>query len=448
MNEIAFPGTSLQDLREQLLASAPSEAAAILFAGLHARAGKHRLLVRETLLLPESGYLRQGPSVVSIAPQFLNKALKRARADGWSLVMVHTHPFADEAWFSVVDDEAEKTIVPVLRRRAPDRPSAFAVLTEARIASRIWYATGRESKPADVSEIGPRVRLHRLKNKGITLSPELDRSVRALGIEGQSTISELKVGIVGLGGLGSIVVQELVHSGVRQLLLIDYDVIERTNLNRVVGSTRRTIGKAKVEVAAERALEIQPQAKIERTVGDVADHSVLRQLLACDVVFCCTDSHGSRAVLNQIAYQYFIPTFDLGVHVAASDDEVQSMTGRVQMLAPGLPCLVCHNLLDPELVRRDLMTEAQRTADPYIVGAHIPQPAVMSLNGTVASMGVTMMLSAIAGLPVGTRHQIVLFHRGTVRSISSVPEPQCIVCSPRGAFGRGDLYSLPGRPIG
>jgi hypothetical protein len=205
---------------------------------------------------------------------------------------------------------------------------------------------------------------------------------------------------------------------------------------------------AKVEVAAEHAQQIQRNAEVELTVGDVADHSVSRQLLTCDVIFCCTDSHGSRAVLNQIAYQYFIPTFDLGVHVAAVNNEVQSMTGRVQMLAPGLPCLVCHNLLDPEQVRQDLMTESQRMADQYVVGAYVPQPAVMSLNGTVASMGVTMMLSAIAGLPVDTRHQIVLFHRGTVRSISSEPEPNCVVCSPRGAFGRGDVYPLPGRPIG
>lgn len=448
MNEIVFPGTSLQDLREQLLASAPSEAAAILFAGRHSRVGKHRLLLRETVLLPESGYLRQGPAVVSIAPDFLNRALKRARADGWSLLLTHTHPFADEAWFSLVDDDAERTIVPVLRRRIPERPSAFAVLTDTQIASRIWLSTGSGSKPSDVTEIGRRVRLHRLKRKRMTLSPELDRSVRALGLEGQSIISELRVGIVGLGGLGSIVTQELAHSGVRQLLLVDHDVIERTNLNRVVGSTRRAVGKAKVAVAAEHAQEVQPLAKIELVVGDVTEQSVLRKLLACDVIFSCTDSHGSRAVLNQIAYQYFIPTFDLGIHVAASNDEVQSMTGRVQMLAPGLPCLVCHNLLDPEQVRRELMTEAQRRADPYIVGAHVPHPAVMSLNGTVASMGVTMMLSAMAGLPVGTRHQIVLFHRGTVRSISSEPEPKCIVCSPRGAFGRGDLYPLPGRPVG
>ena len=116
------------------------------------------------------------------------------------------------------------------------------------------------------------------------------------------------------------------------------------------------------------------------------------------------------------------------------------------MLAPGLPCLVCQNLLDPERVRQDLMTPAQRAADPYIVGAEVPQPAVISLNGTVASLGVTMMLSALAGLPISSRHQIVLFHKGVVRSASSTPQPTCVVCSRKGALARGDLYPLPGRP--
>ena len=446
MNSIVFPNAMLVDLREELLANAPNEAAAIMLAGRHRSKSGERLLVREKFVVPASGYREQSPGSVSIEPAHLNSVVRRARNEGWSILLIHTHPFASEAWFSSTDDRAEADLIPVLRQRASDRSHAFAVLTGTDVSVRTWSFRSRQSRPSVVREVGRRVRISGQLHRSKVLPAEVDRSVRALGSEGQRLISSLTVGIVGLGGLGSFVVQELAHSGVYRFVLIDPDKIERTNLNRVVGSSKASLRRAKVHVAAELVRELQPKGDITTAVRDITEQSVLKKLLLCDVVFCCTDSHGSRAVLNQLAYQYMIPTFDLGVQVDAPAGVVKGITGRVQMLAPGLPCLVCQNLLDPELVRRDLMSETQRRADPYIVGADVPQPAVISLNGTVASLGVTMFLSALAGLPVESRHQIVLFDRGTVRSVTSQPDTKCVVCSLRGALGRGDLYPFPGRP--
>jgi hypothetical protein len=115
------------------------------------------------------------------------------------------------------------------------------------------------------------------------------------------------------------------------------------------------------------------------------------------------------------------------------------------MLSPGLPCLVCQGLLDTEQVRRDLLTEEERSRDPYIRGADEPQPAVISLNGTVASLAVTMFLAAAAGLPSLVRHQVYLGDRGLVRAVEATSDPFCIVCSLRGALGRGDLWPMPWR---
>jgi hypothetical protein len=133
------------------------------------------------------------------------------------------------------------------------------------------------------------------------------------------------------------------------------------------------------------------------------------------------------------------------MRIDAKDGNVEGIVGRVQMLAPGLPCLVCHKLLDPEAVRRDLLSEEERANDPYIVGAAEPQPSVISLNTTIASLAVTMFLSTVTGLEVAPRHQIYLAQRGTVRSVESQPDPNCVVCSLRGALSRGDLWPLPWR---
>ncbi len=72
-----------------------------------------------------------------------------------------------------------------------------------------------------------------------------------------------KVAIFGIGGVGSFVVEGLVRSGIGSFILVDDDKISLTNLNRQIIATRKTVGKPKVEVAKERILEINPNAKVE-----------------------------------------------------------------------------------------------------------------------------------------------------------------------------------------
>jgi len=126
---------------------------------------------------------------------------------------------------------------------------------------------------------------------------------------------------------------------------------------------------------------------------------------------------------------------------------VTHVVGRVQMLAPGLPCLVCSGVLDSEEVRRDLLTQEERDRDPYIIGARVPQPAVISINGAVAAHAVTMMLSAVIGVPMAARHQQLRFEHGSVRRVQGEPRPGCPICSPSGAALRGDTWARPGRRV-
>lgn len=448
MNGLTFGNEALPNLRSALLSAAPQEAAALLLAGWAGAGDQTRLLVREHFVVPAEAYQAQEHLRVVIHPSFIMPLLKRARNESLSLVLTHTHPFAEDAHFSSVDDEGERVLMPTLFSRTGDCPHGALVLTSKDCSARIW--TKRNAAPQHLSpviEVGRHLRIHdRNRDWSPTISKQFDRSVRAFGAEGQATLASLSIGIIGLGGIGSVVAEQLAHLGVRKLLLLDPDVLEETNLNRVVGATRLDIGRPKVEVAAELIRRINPQIEVTAILGDVIMTNDARRVLSSDFLFCCTDSHGSRAVINQLAYQYMIPALDLGVRVQVRAGTVESVTGRIQMLAPGLPCLVCHNLLDPEEVRRDLLSEEARTRDPYIVGAVEPQPAVISLNSTVASLGVTMMLSAVVGLPSPVRHQLVLFNRGVVRAVASDPLPECVVCSLNGMLARGDTWPMAGRP--
>src|SRR5207237_1009124 len=99
------------------------------------------------------------------------------------------------------------------------------------------------------------------------------------------------------------------------------------------------------------------------------------RLAAVDFLFLCTDSHASRAVVNQVCYQYLVPGIDIGVSIGTANGWVTHISGRVQMMAPGLPCLVCGNWLDAQQVRREMMSEEERRNDPYFVGVGVEQPA-------------------------------------------------------------------------
>lgn len=269
-----------------------------------------------------------------------------------------------------------------------------------------------------------------------------DRQVRAFGEAGQRILGSLTVGIVGLGGTGSIVAEQVAYLGVRRFVLIDPDQVEATNLNRVVGATSGDIGRPKVVVAAKHLTGIATQTSVRAVQGDITRTSVARELIEADFIFCCTDSHGSRVVVQQIAYQYLIPAIDLGSVLTASKEVLTGIHGRVQALAPALPCLTCSGLIDAEEVRRDMMNEVERRADPYIQGGREPAPAVISINGTISSLAVTMFMAITIGVPSEGRYVLYDARSPTLRAVTAASNPSCYICSKSGVLGRADARAL------
>lgn len=88
------------------------------------------------------------------------------------------------------------------------------------------------------------------------------RTELLIGIDGLQKLSQSKVAIFGIGGVGTYVVEGLARSGVGKFVLVDDDCICLTNINRQLHATTKTIGKAKVEVMKERILDINPQAEV------------------------------------------------------------------------------------------------------------------------------------------------------------------------------------------
>jgi molybdopterin/thiamine biosynthesis adenylyltransferase len=439
---IVFSAEMFDALRTQLLARPDVETAGILLAGVARDA--NRLLAREVILAPDEAYLRRDIAGLTLTPRFLADAMKRARSGGWSLILAHSHPGHSYPSFSNVDDECERLLMPVFAGRAPGVPHGTLVVGLEGEDARLYSIAG-ERLAVGLRTVGSE--LHDGAAAAETpVAHIFERNVRAFGEAGQTRIAKLHVGIVGLGGTGSVIAQELALLGVTHFTLIDRDEVELTNLNRLVGATRNDIGRAKVDVARDLIMRSNPVARVHVSAGDVTRREEGERLMTCDLIFSATDSHGSRAILNHLSYAYYIPVIDLGIVITADSGRVTDVTGRVQLLGPGAGCLVCGNLLDAEEVRQDFLTQDERQRDPYIVGERVPQPAVISLNAIVSSLAVTMFLGIVTGIPLAARHQIYRGIPGTVRSVATPPLANCIVCSLRGVLGRGDAAPPPWRP--
>lgn len=424
------------------LLSSRDEACAVFFARPAHQSSHVRFLAVERFQLEPEDYLeRTGMSAVLAAPTVFRIA-RHAKETKQTPVYMHTHPGSlGVPTFSSMDDEGEQELLRFLQRYLGEQPAITAVISgDSRARARLLGSeiaievieTGRNRQVfSDVPAASQVMRM--------------DRQVRAFGAAGQSVIESLHIAIVGLGGTGSVTAQELAYLGGRHFTLIDDDLIDETNLNRLVGATAKDIGRRKVAVSSDLINAIQPSAQIKRVFKSVIWQDVAEQLLSCDFIFCCTDSHGSRAVLNQLAYQYFIPCIDMGASIVSDRGTVTHVVGRVQMLSPGLGCLTCGGLLDPGEVRRDLMEESERHADPYFIGVGEPQPAVVSLNSTISSLAVTMFIAAVTSLPLKARFQIYDATNGTVRVVNHQPKDGCIVCSPTGALGKAHDWELPTR---
>lgn len=397
--------------------------------------------VRGLSEVPEEAYLERSSYAATLKPAFMTELSNAAKKAGAGVLLAHTHVGTDPLeGFSAVDDRGETPLSEYFGRKFPSRTSFAAVFTRKSVHARLLGGADTA-----VSVVGRELMVSRAGRQAV--GGRHHRQVLAFGDAGQAALANTRVAIVGLGGTGSVVASQLAHLGVRDLLLVDPDAVEETNLNRLVGSTPADVRLAKVDVAARHVQAISPETAVETVAADVVDDRVAKKLLEVDFIFCCTDSQASRAVLNQLAYQYLIPCIDMGVGIHVKDDAIRFIAGRVQMLSPGLPCLICTDKLNFEQVRREMLTEEQRKADQYIQGAEVKQPSVISLNSTVSSAAVSMFLAAVAGVPSAARMLSYDGKLGTMRAAAMDPRPGCIACSEEGGMGIGDNWPLPTRKV-
>lgn len=276
-----------------------------------------------------------------------------------------------------------------------------------------------------------------------------DRQIRLFGLEGQVALERCRVGIVGLGGLGSHVAQQLVYLGIRHFALLDMDRLTSSSLNRVVGATPEdvTAGRLKVDVAYRAIRAIRRDAVISSASQSFISELGFATAQKVDFLFGCVDDDPTRFVINEFAQAYEIPYMDLATDTNPEAGGRVGFGGRIVYSVRGERCLVCTDVLDRGALDRAFSTEVQQAERDAIYGVPLadlgePGPAVVSLNGTIASLAVTEFMVEQAGLRPAERH---IEYRGLggvfgVRPDRSPPPPDCYYC--KELRGHGDAADL------
>jgi hypothetical protein len=393
-----------------------------------------RLLAREFLPVPTHLYQDRQPYHLEVAPQFYNDLVTRCEKTGLHPVIVHSHRMAGVARYSHSDDFGESHLLPVIQSLLPEQVVASLVVTQNSAFGRRFI--GRKFVPLiGMRILGPSISSMMFRPAPLTvdeIEARYDRQVRAFGPQRQRLLKSLQVGIIGLGGTGSIVAEQVARLGVGRMILADNDVIENHNLSRVIGSTDRDIGKAKV-VVLKRHLSKFTSAKIVTISDSALKQSVLVQLRECDIVFSCVDNDRSRAMLNRFAYQYFIPVIDMGVRLDARSGFVSAAAGRVSLVGPDITCLRCSHHINSERIRSESLPRSERDKlanEGYVMGLEEAAPAVISLNTVVAGLAVTGFLNMLLNLTGGQQPTNLIYDAtaGSMFPVIQVHELGCDIC--------------------
>jgi len=400
------------------------------------------VLARRLSRAPEDAYLERQPDGLSLRSSGWVPAVRSAAIEGEMAIFVHTHP-GGTAEFSDRDDRVDDDLWPAFTELTGAPLYGALVLAgsheEPQLAGRLRRPDGSTQLLTKVRVVGDGLAIYNLGDEGPTNAIH-DRQLRALGHDGQQVLHGLRVGLVGAGGTGSPIAEQLIRLGVGSIVAIDDDEVTPSTVSRGYGSMADDVGRPKVDVLADHAERIGLGTAVEPVHGNLRDLAVAQRLRHCDVVFSCVDGHAARLVLNRWAYWHLAPVIDVAVLITSIGGSIGSIDGRVTWLAPGASCLLCRGRVDPTLAYAEQLdpNERRRLAQQgYAPELEEPQPSVVTYTTLMASIAATELLNRLFGLADTAPTELLLqLHARTTSMNRRRPRGGCFCGSPE-AWGKG-----------
>lgn len=297
---------------------------------------------------------------VSFNSCYFDRVITLALKENKGIVFIHSHPSIGWQSMSHDDIETEKMLAPRVKAATGRSLIGMTLGLDGSWSARFWNKTEPKKYVIDWCEsvrvVGKTFSI--TYNDKLIPPPKFDekfvRTISAWGEKRQADISRLKVGIVGLGSVGSQIAEALLRTGIQDIALIDFDIIESKNLDRLHGIESKEIGFLKTDVYSYKLekYKLYKNQDIKSIPYSVVEKYGLNSVIDCDIIFCCVDRPWPRFILNSIAYAYLIPVIDGGIDASYSkkSNNLDQARWRTYVAGPERRCMKCLEQYTPENV--------------------------------------------------------------------------------------------------
>ena len=317
---------------------------------------------------PQNGDLDKAVGHVAFDEHYSLRMALAAEKHVLAVGVIHSHPENCAPLPSTIDDDMDGYYSQYFADFAPNRPYVsliFSIVAKQLVISgRIfwggkWLTLERTAAEGEIVGSWPS-RTHKQPP-----SYEVDRAARFLSAFGEEAFSRLRgacATIIGAGGTGSAAIEVLARAGIGRLVIVDPDVVERSNLERIHGSVpgHAKNKTPKVVVARELVHQIDPSIAVVALQGRVPQSDVIDAVVTSDIALGCTDQQHSRLALSDLAFRYLVPVIDCGVVLEGEDGTITGQVAQFVRLLASDPCVLCRNMIDPRRVAQELMSSEER----------------------------------------------------------------------------------------
>ena len=358
----------LSDLLRHLFSRYPSaEGVTLAQFGWRATASELVLTLR-ALDLPHAGEVDLSVKHVVLGEPYLLRAALSSEEHSFAVGVIHSHPQGAGTMPSWIDDDMDRYLASYFGDFALGRP--YPSLIAARDDTGRLAMSGRVKWQGRWSSV-TRVSLRGQPGVGPDYGPLLlprgqeervARLASAFGREAAALLHHAVVGVVGASGTGSPALEVLARSGVGRIIVVDPDLFEASNLERIHGSEARdlSVPTFKVDLQRRHLLAINPALQLVSIRGRLPQRDVLDALVQADVVLGCTDSHCARVALSDLSQRYLVPVLDAGVSLEGRGGRVTGQVLQLTRMLPGDCCVYCRGMVDPVRVTEELMTSEEQ----------------------------------------------------------------------------------------
>lgn len=425
-----------------------------------------RYLSVDVIQFQENWITSSSPMHIDFETKHLRDVFRRAEDENLIFGFVHNHPTGGLV-FSTQDNCNEEVLVRAIASRNGRESQIVAVL----YADGDWTARIRSglapTAPIAIrhlSVVGSEYKVFGYPLLHEAGSEIFSRQMTAFGEPFTRIMQSLRFVVVGNGGTGSPTANLLVRCGAGEVILIDYDPLEKSNLNRVHGTRDIDVGKNKAEILACHLNEIGLPCTVVAVKGVIdQDMPAIEALASADVIFGCTDDYLGREVLNTAMYFYLQPLIDVGLGGRVGEDRNGNMRllnqkGRVSCILPELgQCLYCQRELREDWIETQRVKRSnpditkEELKERYLEGGAEEAPGVAPFTGSLANFGVMALFELIVPhrrLPPHLRADNIWidFTNMEIKSNTPIDDKECPYCRVRKFLSASEKNGYLNRP--